>query len=336
MLLVGDIGGTKTDLAVINTERGPRDRIAEQRFASRDYADLETIAREYLSKVDVPVTHACFAVAGPVVGGRAQLTNLPWEVDAKALRSSLGLEHVSVLNDVHAMASAIPHLAASDVLTLQEGDAVPRGTIALIAPGTGLGQAFLTWDGTRYRSHASEGSHGDFAPTNAQQAALLKFLQRRHARVSYERVCAGRSIPDLYDFLSEEGSIPESPFVRTQLSSAVDRTPPIMAAAFANPEPDRLSLAAVNLFSEILGAQAGNFVLSVFATGGLYVAGGIPQRILPNASGQGRLFLSTFRTKGRLSPLLERLPIYVIPKPVGLLGATVHGLKATRHRGLPG
>jgi glucokinase len=225
MLLAGDIGGTKTELAVFSAENGPRAPIAQKRVPSRDYPSLEAMARRYLAEVDLPVTHACFAVAGPVVGDTASLTNLPWDVEGSSVRGALGLDDVSLLNDVQAMAEAVPHLRRSELHTLQQGDPVPDGTIAVIAPGTGLGQAFLTSDGSRYHAHPSEGSHADFAPSTPRETELLRYLQARWGRVSYERVCAGQSIPDLYDFLNDEGQTPESPAVRAELSTVEDRTP---------------------------------------------------------------------------------------------------------------
>jgi glucokinase len=325
MLLAGDIGGTKTELAVYSAERGPRAPIAQRRFASGDYPGLAAIARQYLTEVDLPVTHASFAVAGPVDRGAASLTNLPWDIEESALQRALGLEVVSLLNDVQAMATAVPHLGPGEVQTLQEGEGVPGGAIAVIAPGTGLGQAFLTWDGYRYRAHPSEGSHVDFAPLTAREAELLRYLEPRWGRVSYERVCAGRGIPDLYDFLKDQCHVAESPAVRSELDAARDRTPAIVSAALARP-PDPLCLATLNMFAEILGAQAGNLVLTVLATGGLYIGGGIPQRALPMVSSRGQVFLSTFSKKGRLSPLLRRVPVHVIIEPIALLGAAIHGL----------
>jgi glucokinase len=314
-------------LAIFGDQHGPTAPISQKRFASAEYPSLEAITSAYLEEVKLPVTHACFAVAGPVIGGTATLTNLPWLVSESALQKTLGLRSVSLLNDVEAMATAVPHLRPSDLRTLQEGEPVVGGAIALIAPGTGLGQAFLTWDGSRYHAYASEGGHADFGPTTLPEVELLKHLQARWGRVSYERVCAGRSIPDLYDFLKEEGHLPEAPALKAELAIVPDRTPVIMAAAFDTRAPDPLSLAAINLFSSILGAQAGNLVLTVLATGGLYIAGGIPQRILPVATGQGRLFLAAFHEKGRLSPLLSRVPVYVIVESVALLGAAVRGLE---------
>lgn len=329
MLLAGDIGGTKTALAVYSADRGPREPLAERIFPSAEYPSLEAIAREYIAQVDLPVTQACFAVAGPVSRGRATLTNLPWVVEESAMREALGLEWVSVLNDVEAMATAVPHLRPDEVHTVREGEPVPGGAIALIAPGTGLGAAFLTWDGLRYRAYPSEVGHVDFSPTTPQQTELLSHLTTRWERVSFERVCAGRSIPDLYDFLKHNGEMQESAAVRAELSRVRDRTPTIMAAGVAQPGPDPLCQATLKLFTSIFGIAAGNFVLSVLGTGGLYIGGGIPQRMLAAGAGHEELFLSSFQEKGRLSPLLARVPVHIIIEPVALLGAAYHGLDVT-------
>jgi glucokinase len=319
MLLVGDIGGTKTDLAVVDPQNGLRVRVGEQRFPSAAYAHLEDMARAFIAEVGLHVTQACFAVAGPVVGGKAALTNLPWIVEGSALQAGLGLESVRLINDLQAVAAAVPHLQEADVSVMQEGEAEPGGAIAVIAAGTGLGEAFLTWDGTRYRAHPSEGSHANFGPTTPHETELLRYLQARWGRVSYERVCAGRSIPDLYDFLKDEGRRQESSTLRAQLASVTDRTPPIVAAGLAADDPDPLSLAALDMFVANLGAEAGNLALTVLATGGVYIAGGMAQRVLPAVG--PRLFLSKFHDKGRLSPLLARTPVKLILESVALLGA---------------
>jgi glucokinase len=319
MLLVGDIGGTKTDLALFSADRGLRAPIVQKRFSSGNYPSLEAIATEFLADIDLPVTHACFAVAGAVIGGRAALTNLPWMVEETALQEALQVEFVRLLNDVEAVAAAVPHLQPTDLRTLQAGELVPGGAIAVIAAGTGVGEAYLTWDGARYQAHASEGGHINFGPTTPRETDLLQYLQARWGRVSYERVCAGRSIPDLYDFLKDEGRTPESPVLRRHLETASNRTPPIVDAALDSHEPDPLCLAALDLFIANLGAEAGNLALVVLATGGVYIAGGMAQRVLP-ATGSW-LFLSKFHDKGRLSPLLARMPVHLIVEPVALLGA---------------
>jgi glucokinase len=326
MLLVGDVGGTKTDLAVFSADRDPRVPLAQERFRSGEYPNLEAIASAFVAEVGLPVTHACFAVAGAVIQGRAALTNLPWQVEEAVLQSALRVEFVRLLNDVEAVAAAVPHLQPTDLQTVQAGEPVAGGAIAVIAAGTGIGEAFLTWDGAHYHAHASEGGHINFGPTTPRETELLRYLQARWGRVSYERVCAGRSIPDLYDFLTEEGRTPESPDLRAQLESASDRTPPIVAAALDPDNPDPLSLAALDLFVANLGAEAGNLALAVLATGGVYIAGGMAQRVLP-ATG-ARLFLSKFHDKGRLSPLLTRMPVHLIRESVALLGAATTAFEA--------
>ena len=326
MLLIGDIGGTKTDLALFSADRGLREPLAQTRFTSGAYPSLEAIVTEFVADVGLPVTHACFAVAGAVIGGRATLTNLPWVVEASVLQAALRVEFVRLLNDVEAVAAAVPHLQPTDLCTWQPGDLVPGGAIAVIAAGTGIGEAFLTWDGTRYHAHASEGGHVNFGPTTPRETELLRYLQARWGRVSYERVCAGRSIPDLYDFLKEEGRTPESPALRRQLETVPNRTPLIVDAALDPHGPDPLCLAALDLFVANLGAEAGNLALAVLATGGVYIAGGLAQRVLP-ATGSW-LFLSKFHDKGRLSPLLARMPVHLILEPVVLLGAAAMAFEA--------
>jgi glucokinase len=261
-----------------------------------------------------------------VIGDSAVLTNLPWVVEGAALQAALRLEFACLLNDVEATATAVPYLQPADLHTLQDGIPVAGGAIAVIAPGTGLGEAFLIWDGSRYRAYPSEGSHTNFGPATPHETELLRYLQDRWGRVSYERVCAGRSIPDLYDFLKDEGLTPESPTVRAELATVQDRTPTIMTAALDPREPDPLCLASLKLFVSILGAEAGNLALTVLATGGVYIGGGIPPRILATMSGEGHIFLSSFHDKGRLSPMLYRVPVHVIVEPVALLGAALHGL----------
>lgn len=322
MIVVGDIGGTKTDLAVFETPDKP---LVQKRFPTQEYPSLEAVVRACLAEYDLPVTHGCFAVAGPVVDGRAALTNLPWLVEEDALETALGLERVVLLNDVEAMATAIPHLGPDDLRTLRNGEPAEHGTIALIAPGTGLGEAFLVWDGSRYRAYPAEGSHTDFGPTTVQETELLAYLQRRWGRVSYERVCSGRHIPEIYEFLRDSGAEPEAPAIAAELTSAKDRTPVIMGAAFRDEAPDALCLAAMNLFATILGSAAGNLALTVMATGGVYISGGIIERILPHASGQGTSFLAGLENKGRLTPLVSRVPVHIISRPVALTGAALRG-----------
>jgi glucokinase len=325
MLLVGDVGGTKTAVAVVGSASGPRTFFARRRFRSADYQSLAAIAREFMSELDEPVTHACFDVAGPVVDGRARLTNLPWQINAEALRDELNLEAVWVINDLAAVAQAVPLLQSDDLHTLNAGTPVDGGAIAIIAPGTGLGEAFLVWDGAAYRGYPSEGGHTDFAPTSATQADLLRYLQRRFDHVSYEIVCSGLGIPHLYEFFRDSGHAPESPALAAQLNAAEDRTPLIVEGAMRDRTPDALCVATLEAFVSILGAEAGNLALKVLATGGVFIAGGIAPRIMP-ILGDSR-FNAAFRRKGRFAELLERVPVHVITMDdSALIGAAVYGL----------
>jgi glucokinase len=331
MVLVADIGGTKTDLAVVSPEQGPRQPLARKPYPSSAYGSLVDIAKEFVAEVRLPVTHACFAVAGPVVNGTSTLTNLPWVVWESELQAALGLDFVRLVNDVQAMAAAVPYLLPSEMSVVEDGEPAPGGVIALIAAGTGLGEAFLTWDGSRYHAHASEGSHNDFGPTTPREAALLRHLTARWGRVSYERVCAGQSIPGLYDFLKTDGEIPESLALAAELDTLSDRTPAIISAALDPHAPDRLCVAAVNMCTSILGAEAGNLALTVLATGRVYIAVGVAQRILPVTREGRRLLLSAFRVKGRLTRSCSRVPVYIILEPVALLGAASMTVEEMTH-----
>ncbi len=267
---------------------------------------------------------ASFGVAGPVVAGRATITNLPWVMDEEQLQAALHLSSVCLLNDLSAIAHAVPFLELADLHTLNEGQPAPEGNIAVVAPGTGLGEAFLTWDGSRYRPHASEGGHADFAPTSPLETELLRYLQDRFEHVSYERVCSGRGLPNIYAFLKDNGYADEPTWLAEELAAADDPTPVIVNTALAR--ECELCVATLDTFVSILGAEAGNLALKVLASGGVYLSGGIPPRILP-ALEQER-FMEAFRSKGRMSDLLARFPVHVILNPrVALLGAACHELE---------
>jgi glucokinase len=230
-LLAGDVGGTKTRLAIFSPERGPDAPLAEATLPSGRYASLEALAEEFLRGVDRPVENASFGVAGPVVAGRASITNLPWRLDEGSLAARLRLRSVRLVNDLWATAHAVPLLGPADLHTLRAGEPVPGGNRAVIAPGTGLGEAFLTWDGGAYRAHASEGGHADFAPTDPTEAALLAHLWERFEHVSHERVCSGMGLPHLYAFLKARGRAREPARLARALAETADPTPVIVAAA---------------------------------------------------------------------------------------------------------
>lgn len=326
LLLAGDIGATKATLAIVSSEIGPRAPLVEVTYSSARYAGLEAILDEFLTQARLPVERVSLGVAGPVVAGRAMITNLGWVVEEAQLREALKLSSVWMVNDLVAIAYAVPFLEPADVHPLNVGEPVAGGSIAVIAPGTGLGEAFLTWDGTRYHAHPSEGGHTDFAPTTPLQIELLRYLQARFEHVSYERVCSGIGLPNIYVFLKDSGYAPEPSWLAERLVTAGDPTPIIAQAALDRERPCELCRAALDMFVEILGAEAGNLALKVWATGGVYLGGGIPRRILP-ALENGR-FLAAFRDKGRLSESLARMPIHVILNPkTALLGAAYYGLR---------
>jgi len=326
MLLAGDIGGTKTDLAVYSSETGPFAPLAQTEVHSADYSSLETIAREFLTKVEVPVDRACFAVAGPVIGGGAKITNLPWVIDESTVAKELNLEQVHLMNDLEAIAFAIPSLRTDDLYTLNPGVPVPGGAIGVIAPGTGLGESFLTWDGSRYISHSSEGGHASYAPTDETQIGLLAYMFKRFDHVSYEKVCSGIGIPHVYEYLRSSGYAPERPEVVEAMSASHhDVTPIIIKFGLDPAHPSALCAATLDILVSILGDEAGNLALKVLATGGVYLAGGIATHLWPALKGQR--FMQAFTRKGRFADLMARMPIHVVMSRAALAGAASYGLE---------
>lgn len=327
-LLAGDIGGTKTNLAIFSSEAGLRAPLAEATFQSGNYPSLEAVVNQFLAQIKTKgvnlskLQQAVFGVAGPVVNGQATITNLPWVISETQLAETCQLSSVRLINDLVAIAQAIPQLGPADLHTLNEGEPAPGGAIAVIAPGTGLGEAYLTWDGTRYQAYASEGGHTDFGPTNALQRDMLRYLQERFEHVSYERVCSGMGLPNIYAYLKDSGYAAEPAALAERLAAAKDPTPVIVQAALD--KSYELCVATLDIFIAILGAEAGNMALKVMASGGVYLGGGIPLRILPALA--GGQFLEAFKRKGRFSKLLGQFPIHIILNPkAALLGAASYG-----------
>ncbi|MER2599319.1 MAG: glucokinase [Caldilineales bacterium] len=327
MLLAGDIGGTKTHLAIFSPDHGAHTPLAERIYPSAQYANLETIVQAFMSETDHSVTRAVFGVAGPVINNEATITNLPWVIRTARLQDILHIKDVTLLNDLQAIAYAVPFLQHDDLHTLNDGDLQPHQPIAVIAPGTGLGEAYLTWQGNRYVAHASEGGHTDFAPTNELEMSLLRYMLRVYDHVSYEKVCSGLGIRNLYSFLKNTGYAPEPPWLATQLVESNDPTPPIVNAALNHEQqPCELAVAALRLFVSILGAEAGNLALKLMAEGGVYLGGGIPRRILPWLD--HKYFMQAFLHKGRFSSALIRFPVHVIlNNNAALLGCACLGLE---------
>jgi len=325
MLLAGDIGGTKTDLAIYSSESGLDAPLAETEVHSADYDSLQAIAREFLTKVKLPVDRACFAVAGPVIGGSAKITNLPWAIDESTVAKELNLEHVHLMNDLEAIAFAIPNLRTNDLDTINAGAPIPGGTIGVIAPGTGLGESFLTWDGSRYIAHSSEGGHASFAPTDEKQIGLLAYMLTHFDHVSYEKVCSGLGIPHIYEYLRSSGYTSETPEAAQAIAALPDPTPAIINFGLDCARPSALCAATLDIFLSILGDEAGNLALKVLATGGVYLAGGIARHVLPALKEQR--FMQAFTRKGRFAELMARIPIHVIMTRAALAGAASYGLE---------
>ncbi len=324
--LAGDIGGTKTTLAIFSPAAGLRAPLTERTFRSAAFPNLAAIVREFLAQATISVRRAYFGVAGPVVLGKAAVTNLSWHISERELVAAFHFEQVTLLNDLVAIANAVPVLQANDLHTLNAGSPVPGGAMAVVAPGTGLGEAYLTWDGQAYHAYASEGGHTDFAPTDAQEMALLRYLQKKFGRVSYERICSGIGLPNIYAFLKDIGFAPEPDWLAAELAAVPDPNPILVRYALENPAKCPLCTETLRLFVSVLGAEAGNMALKVLASGGVYLGGGIPPRILPLLASE--TFMHPFANKGRFADMLRRFPVHVIlNRRAALLGAARYGLR---------
>jgi glucokinase len=328
MLLAGDIGATKTRLGIFRSGSDPRSPLTGMVvFENALYPDLETIVVEFLETAGTEIKGACFGVAGPVTGNAAAITNLPWIVDGKKLGRVLNIPSVRIVNDLFATAQAVPFLLPKELHTLNKGNPAPYGNMAVIAPGTGLGEAFLIWDGKSYRCCPSEGGHSDFAPNNALEMELLRHLEKQWPHVSYDRICSGRGLPEIYRFLKNKYRVEVPAWFSEQLDAAADPAPLIVDAAFTENEPSGLCQKSLEMFSSILGAEAGNLALKVLALKGVYVAGGLPPRILPLLD-DGK-FMKAFLAKGRMSGLMAPVPVHVVLNPAAaFMGAAVCGFGA--------
>jgi glucokinase len=294
---------------------------------SADYPSLQAIVKQFVAKTKKPVDRACFAVAGPVIAGRVKTTNLPWVIQDAVLAKELNLnvKSIHLINDLEAVARAVPILRPSDVCTLNPGEPVPRGAIAVIAPGTGLGESFLTWDGTRYLAHSSEGGHSDFAPTDEKQIRLLEYMLKVFDHVSFEQVCSGIGIPHVYRFLRDVEHLPETPEVAKLIDAPGDPSVVIINHAVDPTNPSKLCAATIDLVVSILASEASNLAIKVLATGGVYLAGGVAVHALRVI--KTPTFLKRFQRKGRFAELMGRIPIHVVVSPAGLAGAAACGLE---------
>jgi len=322
MILAGDIGGTKTTLALYVDDKVEAAPLHVQTYRSQDHAHFFAILDDYLKTQNQRVQSACFAVAGPVFDQSCQTTNLPWIVDAEKIARRYKIGNVFLLNDLEATAHGALRLSESSKVLLNDSLSrapAPPGNRAIIAPGTGLGEALLYWDGAQYHPSASEGGHTDFGPRNDLEIALLQSLLKTHQHVSYERLLCGPGLLTIYEFLKTKGP-GEEPRWLTERLAAEDSAAVISEVALA--EKSSLCMQALHCFVSLLGAEAGNLALKVLATGGMYVGGGIPPKILPKL--KDGTFMAAFVQKGRYTSLLEKIPVWVILAPQTALQGAAH------------
>jgi glucokinase len=321
LILAGDIGGTKTHLAVFSFQDNNLKAEFEKTFPSQEYSGLEPILEEFFATGKHPIGRASFGIAGPLVDGRVNPPNLDWIVDPLSLAKTLELPSVSLLNDLEAAAYGIFTLAPDEFLVLNEGVIRRPGNKVLIAAGTGLGETILFDDGNNYYPLASEGGHSDFAARNELEIELLRYLIGRFGRVSYERVVSGPGLSNIYDFLKDRAELGVPDWFAEKMAAAEDRSALISQAALAG-EPE-IAVQALNMFVSSYGAEAGNLALKGKAIGGVYVGGGIAPKML-NKLRDGT-FMQAFNDKGRYRELVSSIPVYVVlNEKAALRGAAYH------------
>ena len=317
MILAGDVGGTKTALALFEVQRRALAVVREAVLPSQGFATLAAAIRQFLSdRPPVSIDAACIGVAGPVIDGRCTATNLPWVVDEASLAECVSTRRVKLVNDLEATGHGILGLPPSALVPLQGGE--PRkATMALIAAGTGLGEVLLVWDGRRHRVVGSEGGHTDFAPRTELETELFRFLRKEFGRVSYERIVSGPGLYNIYRFLLASGGGPEAEWIRSRMETG---DPSAVVAEAALESRDTRAVQALDMFVSIYGAEAGNLALKALAVGGIFVAGGIAPKIRPKL--EDGTFVTAFRDKGRLGGLMASIPVRLVLEPrAALLGA---------------
>ncbi len=324
MILAGDIGGTKVHLALYDFAGGRLVAVRDHKFPASEYPSLDQVVKAFLVDGErEKVAAACFGCPGPVRDGRLKLTNLPWTLDTRDLTKSLGMEHIFLINDLEANGYGIPELAAESIVTLQEGDTQAVGHRGLVSAGTGLGECLLVWDGKlgRHLPLPSEGGHGDFAARNPREIALLEYLLRTlKGRVSIERVVSGLGIQNVYRFLRDDQKLEEPKWLRERMEA---EDPNAVIGQCAEDGSSEICAETMRIFASAYGAEAGNVALKVLAAGGIYLGGGVAPKSLKIM--QDGEFLKAFLDKGRLSPLLQSVPVRIIlDETCALLGAAAY------------
>ena len=317
MILAGDIGGTNARLAYFQPQNGHLHLVSEQTYPSREHSEFGEIVSQFVDASGTRPEAACFGIAGPVRNGRVETSNLPWVIEQSRLAKQIHLPATLLINDLEASAWGIGALKNSDLVPLNRVSGPAVGNQGVIAPGTGLGEAGLFWDGKRHHVFACEGGHTDFGPQGDLQIELVRFLEARFGHVSYERVLSGPGLVNVYEFLRDTGCEKES----AEFAAALKKGDPAAAISRAALDGvDPLAEKALDLWIAVYGAEAANLALKVMATGGIFLAGGISPKIL--AKLKGPLFMESFLEKGRMRPLVESVPVHVvINEKAGLLGA---------------
>ena len=317
LVMAGDIGGTKTNLGLFMMGKNRPTMKLMETYSSLAAANLEQIIARFLDKHKVSVAAACFGVAGPVQAGRSKTTNLPWTISEVGIKKRFGLDHVRLINDLTATAYAVPLLVSRELHALNKARAKKGQNLGLIAPGTGLGMALLIWVGSKYIPVASEGGHADFGPKDLMEAELWEYLYERWDHVSVERVLSGSGLFNIYSWLKDSGRHNEAEWLAKKIKE-MDPARAISEAAMDRKDP--LCEEALDIFVSIFGSVAGNHALTGMTTGGVYLGGGIPPKILPKLK-EG-VFMEAFVNKGRFKGLLEKVPVRVILNDkAALLGA---------------
>lgn len=320
MILAGDIGGTNTRLALCEKTARGFQTVTEDKFMSRAFSSLGAIVEKFLNGKNAKLERACFGIPGAVTGGAVKLANLPWMVDALEIQNLFGLEKVALINDLEANAYGLSELRAEDFAVLNAGEPSATGNAAIISAGTGLGEAGLHFEEEMMtlRPFASEGGHADFAPRNDLEIELLRFLLGRFARVSVERVVSGNGLKNIYEFLRETKRAEEPAWLAEEIAAGADLSGIVSKNALAG--KSAICEQALNIFVSLYAAEAGNLALKMLATGGVFLGGGIAPKILPRL--REPFFIESFRAKGRMRPLLEKIPVRVVLNDqAALLGA---------------
>ena len=319
MILAGDVGGTKVHLALFDFINGKLECSRDKIFPAKNYSGLEEIVTEFLGAFKV--TAACFGVPGPVRNGRLRLTNLPWTLDSNELSINLGITHVFLITDLEATGYGVAELTADQIYTLSEGDVSQIGNRALLAAGTGLGEALLIWSDGSHTPYPSEGGHADYAPRNEDEIDLLRFLKQKYnGRISTERVVSGIGLTNIYEFLREVRGLDEPNWLAERIAA---EDPNAVITELALGAKSEICEKALDMFVSAYGAEAGNLALKLLSVGGVYIGGGIAPRILEKL--KDGTFMKAFTDKGRLSQLLINMPVRIILESrAALLGAATY------------